>query len=123
MSVQPHPGLVLAGRYQLERELGHGGMGSVWLATHTTLRSRVAVKVLSTALASETGYIERFYREAKTAAALEHPHIVPVHDYGIQRDISYVVMRLLTGGTLAERIQRHVPHEDADDRHEALAMS
>jgi serine/threonine protein kinase len=93
------------GQYELRELLGVGGMGAVYRGYQRTLERAVAVKVLSTALASEAGYIERFYREAKTAAALEHPHIVPVHDYGIQRDISYVVMRLLTGGTLAERMQ------------------
>ena len=101
------------GQYELRELLGVGGMGAVYRGYQKNLERAVAVKVLSTALASEPGYIERFYREAKTAAALEHPHIVPVHDYGIQRDISYVVMRLLTGGTLAERMQRRADTEQA----------
>jgi serine/threonine-protein kinase len=96
------------GQYELRELLGVGGMGAVYRGYQRTLERAIAVKVLPTALQSEAGFSERFEREAKTAAALEHPHIVPVHDFGIQRDISYVVMRLLTGGTLAERIQRHV---------------
>jgi len=79
-------------------------MGAVYRAYQASLERAVAVKVLTSELAKEPGYIERFYREAKTAAALEHAHIVPVYDYGVQREVSYVVMRLLTGGTLSERV-------------------
>ncbi len=96
------------GQYELRELMGVGGMGAVYRAHQKMLEREVAVKILSTSLSAEAGYIERFYREAKTAAALEHAHIVPVHDFGIQRDLSYVVMRLLTGGTLADRIQRRV---------------
>ncbi len=94
------------GQYELRELIGTGGMGAVYRGYQTSLQRAVAVKVLSTALAEEPGYLERFYREAKTAALLEHAHIVPVYDYGIQRELSYVVMRLLTGGTLADRMQR-----------------
>jgi serine/threonine protein kinase len=104
MTMQDLTGQVL-GSYQLRELIGVGGMGAVYRGYQTTLERAVAVKVLSTALANEAGYIERFYREAKTAATLEHTHIVPVHDFGIQGNLSYVVMRLLTGGTLADRMQ------------------
>jgi serine/threonine protein kinase len=104
MTMQDLTGQVL-GSYQLRELIGVGGMGTVYRGYQTTLERAVAVKVLSTALASEAGYVERFYREAKTAATLEHAHIVPVHDFGIQGNLSYVVMRLLTGGTLADRMQ------------------
>ncbi|HEX3049416.1 MAG TPA: serine/threonine-protein kinase, partial [Aggregatilineaceae bacterium] len=92
------------GQYELRDLLGVGGMGAVYRGYQKNLERVVAIKVLSAALAGEPGYLERFYREAKMAASLEHNHIVPVYDYGTQRDLSYVVMRLLSGGTLAERI-------------------
>ncbi|MCZ7541616.1 MAG: serine/threonine protein kinase [Anaerolineae bacterium] len=104
MTLQDLTGQIF-GQYELRQLIGVGGMGAVYRGFQANLEREVAIKVLSTALASETGYVERFYREAKTAAALEHAHIVPVYDYGIQRDISYVVMRLLAGGTLAERVR------------------
>ncbi len=104
MTLQDLTGQIF-GQYELRQLIGVGGMGAVYRGFQANLEREVAIKVLSTALASETGYVERFYREAKTAAALEHAHIVPVYDYGIQRDISYVVMRLLASGTLAERVR------------------
>ncbi len=107
MTMQDLTGQVL-GSYQLRELIGVGGMGAVYRGYQTTLERAIAVKVLSTMLANEPGYIERFYREAKTAAALEHAHIVPVHDFGIQGNLSYVVMRLLTGGTLADRMQDRI---------------
>ncbi len=102
----------MLGQYELRELLGVGGMGSVYRGFQTTLKREVAIKVLPSTLAQQTGYMERFTREAETAAALEHPHIVPIVDYGTQRGISYVVMRLLTGGTLADRIS----HTQAEGR-------
>jgi len=92
------------GQYQLHQLLGVGGMGAVYKAYQITLKREVAVKVLPPQFSQQQGYIERFTREAETAASLEHPNIVPVFDYGTQQGISFVVMRLLTGGTLSERI-------------------
>ncbi|MCD4686658.1 MAG: serine/threonine protein kinase, partial [Anaerolineae bacterium] len=94
------------GEYELAELIGAGGMGAVYRAYQRKLERAVAVKILSTALASQSGYVERFQREARTSAALEHTNIVPVYDYGVQRELSYVVMRLLTGGSLSERMQR-----------------
>lgn len=93
------------GQYELRELLGLGGMGAVYRGFQTSLRREVAVKILPSSLATEAGYAERFNREAQTAAALEHPHIVSIFDYGTQRGTSYLVMRLLTGGTLAQRLQ------------------
>jgi serine/threonine-protein kinase len=93
----------MLGQYELQELLGMGGMGAVYRGFQQSLKRPVAVKVLSPALAQEADYLERFNREAETAAALEHQHIVPIHDYGVQDDISYVVMRMLSGGTLASR--------------------
>ncbi|NJL94988.1 MAG: serine/threonine protein kinase, partial [Anaerolineae bacterium] len=98
------------GKYRLVKLLGEGGMGAVYRAYQEDLEREVAVKVLSSSLVTQPDYVERFNREAKTAAALEHAHIVPIYDYGMQSVadgatlIYYVVMRLLTGGSLAERI-------------------
>ncbi|MBN1679670.1 MAG: serine/threonine protein kinase [Anaerolineae bacterium] len=107
MSLQDLAGHTL-GQYELRNVLGVGGMGVAYRGYQISLEREVAIKVLSTALAAEPGYIERFYREAKTAAALEHAHIVAVYDYGVQGDISYVVMRMLTGGTLDDRNQQRL---------------
>ncbi len=93
------------GQYELRDLLGLGGMGAVYRGFQTSLKREVAVKVLPSSLATEAGYAERFNREAQTAAALEHPHIVSIFDYGTQRGTSYLVMRLLNGGTLAQRLQ------------------
>lgn len=103
MSIQNLVGQTL-GQYQLKELLGVGGMGAVYRGYQSSLQRAVAVKVMSPELVSQPDYIERFYREARTAAGLEHTNIVPVHDYGVQGSISYVVMRLLTGGTLMDRL-------------------
>lgn len=92
------------GQYELRDLLGVGGMGAVYRAYHAQLQREVALKVLPLSLAAEAGYVERFIREARTAAALEHPHIVRIYDYGTQGDISYLVMALLRGGSLSQRI-------------------
>ncbi len=108
MSVDNLVGQTL-GQYQLRELLGAGGMGAVYLAYQANLKREVAVKVLPTGLAEQAGYIERFNREAEIAAKLEHPNIVPIYDYGTQNSISYVVMRRLGGGSLAQRL---APRED-----------
>ncbi len=103
MDTQDYSGQVL-GQYELQELLGRGGMGAVYRAYQRALKRAVAVKVLPAALAADPDYVARFTREAETAAALEHPHIVPIYDYGVEGGTSYIVMRLLTGGTLADRM-------------------
>ena len=95
------------GQYELRQIIGVGGMGAVYRARQTSLNRDVALKVLPPTFAAQAGYTERFTREAQTAAALEHAHIVPVYDYGSQGGIHYVVMRLLTGGSLSDRLNLH----------------
>ncbi len=92
------------GQYTVSELLGQGGMGAVYRAHQTGLNRDVAFKVLPPSLAQQPEFIERFIREAQTAARLEHPNIVPIYDYGTNSGLSYVVMRLLTGGSLAERL-------------------
>ncbi|MBL8153871.1 MAG: protein kinase [Anaerolineae bacterium] len=93
------------GQYELRERIGAGGMAAVYRAHQLSLRRDVAVKVLSAALSQDTDFYQRFVREAQTSAQLEHPHIIPVYDYGTQDGLSFVAMRLLTGGTLAQRLQ------------------
>ena len=95
----------MLGQYELREILGRGGMAEVYLGYQSSLKRHVAVKVLPAHFTGEEGYIERFIREAEIAASLEHPHIVPIIDFGNQSGIIYVVMRLLRGGTLADRVR------------------
>ena len=99
----------MLGRYRLLRLLGRGGMGEVWLAEDTQLLRQVAVKLLPTVFATDRNYLQDFEREARSAAALEHPHILPVHDFGEQElsegeIITYLVTPYMSGGSLRDRI-------------------
>lgn len=96
------------GQYQLLQLLGVGGMGAVYRGYQASLKREVAVKVMTPQLVQDPDYIARFTREAETAARLEHSHIVPVYDYGTQGPVSYIVMRLLTGGTLDARLRQQI---------------
>ncbi len=93
------------GQYELRALVGTGGMSAVYRAHQPSLNRNVAVKVLSSTLATDPTYAQRFDNEAKTVATLEHNNIIPVYDYGTEDGLSYIVMRLLTGGTLGERIE------------------
>jgi tetratricopeptide (TPR) repeat protein len=93
----------LGDRYRLERPLGQGGMAAVWLATDERLGRPVAIKVISEALAHDDGYVERFRREAKVAAGLQHPNLVAVYDFDAGAR-PYLVMECVSGGDLAARI-------------------
>lgn len=98
------------GIYELRERIGTGGMGTVYRAYHAAMKREVAIKVLPEDLAQTPEYLARFNREAETSTKLEHPHIVPVYDYGTVEGISFVVMRLLPGGSLAQRLaQKGVP--------------
>jgi serine/threonine protein kinase len=91
------------GQYKLEELLGRGGMGAVYKGVQVKLQRNVAIKVIAQELVGQPGAMERFTREATTAATLEHANIVPVYDFGNEDNIAYVVMRLLGGGSLADR--------------------
>ena len=100
----------MLGRYSLERLLGRGGMGDVWLASDTQLRRQVAIKLLPAVYVGDQQYRKAFMDEARTAAGLEHPHILPVHDFGevqVNNDelVTYLVMPYITGGTLRDRLK------------------
>lgn len=101
----PHLGLTLAGRYLVEEAIGQGGMATVYRARHTLVDRPVAVKIMGAALARNEGLKERFRREAKNAAALAHPNIIEIYDYGEIEDGSvFLVMELLQGASLAAHI-------------------
>src|SRR3954463_2714719 len=104
----------LAGEYSLERELGRGGMGVVYLARDVQLDRDVAIKVLPTHLAHDTAARERFVREARTAAGLSHPHIVPIHRVGEAGGFVFFVMSYVEGETLGERLRTRGPLSAAD---------
>lgn len=109
---------VIAGRYRLEARLGRGGMGVVWRATDLLLGRQVAVKelVLDTSLSAEESRLqrERALREARAIAQLRDPHIIVVHDVVEQDERPCIVMELIEGGSLAERISRSGPVDAAE---------
>src|SRR6266851_9763723 len=99
----------LAGRYSLERELGRGGMGIVYLAREVRLDRPVAIKLLPPAAAAATVPRERFLREARTAAKLSHPNIVPIYAADEVGDFVFYVMAYVSGETLTERVRTRGP--------------
>lgn len=92
------------GRYRLGRRVGSGGMAEVWEAQDESLHRPVAVKVILDAVSREPTFTERFVREARTIAGLEHPHILPIYDFGQEGDAVYLVMPLVSGGSLKDRL-------------------
>jgi eukaryotic-like serine/threonine-protein kinase len=104
----------LAGEYSLERELGRGGMGIVYLARDVQLDRDVAIKVLPSRLAVSTESRERFLREARTAAGLSHPNIVPIHRVGEITGFVFFVMSYVEGETLGERLRTKGPLSPTD---------
>jgi serine/threonine protein kinase/Flp pilus assembly protein TadD len=109
-----HLRTALADRYRIEREVGRGGMATVFLAQDLKHDRRVALKVLHPELAASLGP-ERFLREIKVAARLNHPHIVPLHDSGQAGDLLYYVMPYVEGESLRHRLtrERQLPVDDA----------
>ncbi|HEU5218718.1 MAG TPA: serine/threonine-protein kinase [Gemmatimonadales bacterium] len=104
----------LAGEYSLQRELGRGGMGVVYLARDVQLDRDVAIKVLPAHLAHTPASRERFVREARTAAGLSHPHIVAIHRVGEASGFVFFVMSYVEGETLGERLRTRGPLPPAD---------
>jgi eukaryotic-like serine/threonine-protein kinase len=104
--VQLAPGDVLARKYRLIEPLGEGGMAVVWVALNIALETRVAIKILRAALASDARLVARIRQEAKATAAIAHKNIVQVYDYGVTGwGAPFIVMELLHGETLAERMK------------------
>ncbi|HEX6764037.1 MAG TPA: serine/threonine-protein kinase, partial [Polyangiaceae bacterium] len=107
MSVESlEPNRVLAGRYRLEARLGAGGMGAIWRAEHLVLKAPVAVKLIDRDAVPDEDTMARFLREAQAAATLRSPHVVQIIDYGLDGKIPFMVMELLEGENLAQRLKR-----------------
>jgi eukaryotic-like serine/threonine-protein kinase len=100
------PNRILGDKYRLVRPLNQGGMGSVWLAEHLSLAAPVAVKLIATEATRTAHRLQRFLREARTAAAARSPHVVQILDYGVDEGTPFIVMELLEGESLAERLLR-----------------
>lgn len=112
---QLQPGQML-GPYRIINQIGQGGMATVYKAYQASMDRNVAIKVLPSQLAQSQEFIQRFQQEARIIAKLEHPHILPVFDYGESEGITYFVMRYLDAGTLSEKMQkgRPLPLEEID---------
>lgn len=104
--VADHIGRVLSGRYRLVSPIGTGASAHVFLAEDTRLGRRVAVKILHPALAGDPSFLRRFEAEARAAAALNHPHILAVYDWGEEGDGPYLVTEYLAGGSLRAMLDR-----------------
>ncbi|MEU1847980.1 serine/threonine-protein kinase [Streptomyces sp. NPDC019990] len=118
MGTEGHNTRVIAGRYRLEARLGRGGMGVVWRATDQLLGRGVAVKELpfdeTLSEADARRQRDRTLREARAVAQLSHPHIIVVHDVVEDDERPYIVMELIEGGTLADRIAGQGPVDAAE---------
>src|SRR6516225_10207161 len=97
------------GKYKVLERLGSGGMGSVYLCEHKFMRRRVAVKVLPAAKAEDQASLERFYREARAAAALDHPNIVRAYDIDQDENLHFLVMEYVDGASLHEIVKKFGP--------------
>lgn len=101
------------GPYQIIAEVGKGGMATVYRARQTSVERDVAIKVILKGIAGDSEAIQRFQREARLIARLEHPHILPVHDFDGSHEPPYIVMRYLDGGTLKDVMsQGLLPHNE-----------
>ena len=102
------------GVYDVTAQIGEGGMGQVWRATDTTLGRQVAIKILPDAFASDPERLARFEREAKTLASLNHPHIAAIYGFEKSSGMHALVMELVEGEDLSQRIARGaIPLDEA----------
>jgi serine/threonine protein kinase len=94
------------GQYAVTEEIGKGGMATVYKATQASMKRTVAIKILPRNLTHDDKFLARFYREVEIAASLQHPHILPVYDFGEYDGMPYIVMAYMNGGTLADLIAK-----------------
>src|SRR5258708_9267689 len=97
------------GQYQILAEIAKGGMSTVYRARQASIGRDVAIKVLPSALMHDSNFSDRFYREVDIIARLQHPHILPVYDFGEQDQMPYIVMAYIRGGTLTDKIKQQGP--------------
>ncbi len=93
------------GHFLLEKELGHGGMGGVYLARDKMLDRRVGIKVMLKSLGADPKFVERFQREAQAAARLNHPNIAQIYSFGQEQGMPYIAMELVPGGSLDKEME------------------
>lgn len=105
----------MLGPYQITQELGHGGMANVYLAAQPSVGRQVAIKVLPSQFLQDRTFLERFTREVRLIAALQHPRILPIYDFGEQDGVPYIVMAYMTGGTLVDQIKESQGGMDFDE--------
>jgi serine/threonine protein kinase len=97
------------GQYEIVSEIAKGGMSTVYRARQKSVGRDVAIKVLPSVLLHDQKFLQRFSREVEVIAGLQHPHILPIYDYGEQDNMPYIVMAYLSGGTLADYISKRGP--------------
>jgi eukaryotic-like serine/threonine-protein kinase len=102
-------GFVIAGKYRLLERLGAGGMGAVYLCEHLTMGRRVALKVLPLAQAEDPASLQRFYREARAVARLDHPNIIRAHDLDHEENLHFLVLEFVDGCNLHDFVRRNGP--------------
>jgi serine/threonine protein kinase len=112
------------GQYEVLEEVGRGGMATVYRARQGSINRVVAVKVLPRTLLHDPGFYERFEREVDVIAHLEHPHILPIYDFGNAEGVPYIVMRYLAGGSMRDLIRRGViPLEEIEKPFSQVAQA
>src|ERR687894_2290952 len=99
-------GTLISDRFRLEEKVGSGGMSSVYRAFDPTLERRVAIKLMHREISSDSDQLERFRREARAVARLNHPHVVTVIDFGEDDDHPYIVFEYVEGENLKDRLRR-----------------
>lgn len=99
------------GQYQIVEQIGMGGMATVYKAYQPSMDRYVAIKILPGQLAQDPNFSKRFEQEARAIAALEHPHILPIHDFGTADGHTYMVMRYVEGGTLSDQMGKPATYE------------
>ena len=114
MTADHRIGELFDGRYRLQRRIGSGGMADVYLAADESLDRRVAIKILAERYTRDEGFIERFRREARSAAGLTHPNIVAIYDRGEAGGEYYIAMEYVDGETLKDEINAHAPLPESE---------
>src|SRR2546425_5321539 len=105
---------LIEGKYRIERLLGKGGMAAVFLAHDLTLEREVAIKVLPPDVAQDEQVVRRFQQEAKTAAKLDHPNIIPIYRVESEGGLNYFVMKYIAGTSLEDLLEKKEPLAIAD---------
>jgi eukaryotic-like serine/threonine-protein kinase len=111
----PLKGTVVDERYELRKKIGTGGMADVWLAEDTELDRNVAIKILHDRFAQDKEFVERFQREAQSAAGLQHPNVVGIFDRGVFRDTYFIAMEYVDGPSLKDLVKGGMGTRDAVD--------